>query len=111
MTTTTHHPAVAALMADVEALSMRLRLLAEWLPPAAPAVRTVETTAARNARWLALHDSLPAGRGQLVNAARLIAATDGVNEGTVRKTLSEAKRQRQPRYGSSPRRDPLNVWH
>lgn len=111
MNTTHQHPAVAALVAEVEALAMRLRCLSDWLPTAAPAVRTVETIAARNARWLALHDSLPAGRGQLVNAARLIATRDGVNEGTVRKTLSEAKRARQPRYGSSPRRDPLNVWH
>lgn len=104
-----HHPIAAALSVEIEALLKRL--LSDWLPTAAPTAPTSETTAERNARWLALHDSLPAGRGQLVNAARLIAARDGVKEGTVRKTLSEAKRQRQPRYGSSPRRDPLSVWH
>lgn len=112
-TTTTHHPAVAALMADVEALV--LRRLAELLPVAASAASACgESIAARNARWLALFDSLPDRKGRLSRAAQQIAVAEGVKVETVRKAIGTAARQRQPgRYGSSaPRPDTLaGCWH
>lgn len=110
MTTNTHHPAVAALLADVEALV--LRRLAELLPAAAP-VPTGEPKEARAARWLAVYDQLPAGRGRLIRAARQIALAEGVGIEAVRKAICEAKAARGHRYGSSsPRRDTLaGCWH
>lgn len=106
---TPHHPAVAALLADVEALV--LRRLAELLPAAAP-VPTGEPKEARAARWLAVYDQLPAGRGRLIRAARQIALAEGVGLEAVRKAICEAKAARQPRYGSAPRRDTLaGCWH
>lgn len=111
MNPTTTHPAVAALLADVEALV--LRRLAELLPAAASAATSCgecgESIAARNARWLALFDSLPDRKGRLSRAAQQIAVSEGVKVETVRKAIGTAARQRQPgRYGSSrPRPDTL----
>ena len=109
---TPHHPAVAALMADIEALVLR-RLAA--LQPAASAASTCgESIPARNARWLALFDAMPDRKGRLSRAAQQIAVAEGVKVETVRKAIGTAARQRQPgRYGSSgPRPDTLaGCWH
>ena len=105
---TYHHPAVLALLADVEALVMRR--LPELLPSAATTCG--ESITVRNARWLAQFDALPDRRGRMSRAAHQIALAEGVKPDTVRKVIGRAVRQRQPsRYGNSPRRDPLAVWH
>ena len=111
MSTTQHHPAVAVLVAEFE--GYLLRRLPELLATfAQPATNTVETIAQRNARWLAVLDSLPDEHGRLARAARLIAKHDGVKEATARRTLSDAKAARQPRYGSPPKPDsPPGCWH
>ncbi len=107
MNTTTQNPAVAALLADVEALV--LRRLSELLPAAAP-LPTGEPRAARAARWLAVYDALPAGRGQLIRAARQIALSEGVGVEVARRAICEAKAGRSPRYGRA--RPALDTcWH
>jgi hypothetical protein len=90
-----------------------MRRLPELLPCAASEATTCgESITARNARWLAQFDALPDRRGRMSRAAHQIALAEGVKPDTVRKVIGRAVKQRQPsRYGTSPRRDPLAVWH
>lgn len=111
------HPTINAAALEAiaqEMLIVAMRRLAALQPAASAATSCGESIAARNARWLALFDSLPDRKGRLSRAAQQIAVAEGVKVETVRKAIGTAARQRQPgRYGSSgPRRDTLaGCWH